>query len=57
MVVLGFTVTFVRRRQVPNTYCVCTALRFTVSTLDHVDVCPRPATRRRVESFLACVPT
>ena len=37
MVVLGFTVTYVRRRQVPNTCGSCTLLPFAVSSLGNVD--------------------
>ena len=50
MVVMGFTVTFVRRRQVPNTYGSPYIMLFAVSSLG------KPAMRRRVASVLACVP-
>lgn len=56
MVVLGFTVTFVCRRQVPNTFGSHTVLPSVVSSFGHVDVGQRPALRRRVESVLACMP-
>ncbi len=55
MVILGFTVTYVRRRQVPNTWRMCYTLPFAESSLAYVDLSPKPAVRQRAASLLPCV--